>query len=75
MGMIKYLVVTLAHISAKTTVMDVVVDCVPTRNGMLLLRNWDKNMGFTMKMEMKYAIVPLFAGELGNCTKRPYFPT
>ena len=40
LGMIKYLVVSLAQISAKSMVMDVVVVEIPPKFGMLLSRSW-----------------------------------
>ena len=40
LGLIKYLVIYLAQIHAKTLVMDVVVDDIPPKFGMLLSRYW-----------------------------------
>ena len=62
MGLIKDMVVTLAQIPAKSIVMDVVVDDIPPKFGMLLSRSWDSKIKGTLQMDMSYATIPLFGG-------------
>ena len=45
MGMIKYLVVTLAQVSVKSILMDVVITDIPPKYGMLLYRSWGAKLG------------------------------
>jgi hypothetical protein len=63
-GMIKDMVVTLGQLPVKRIMMDVVVVDVPTNYGMLLSRTWARKLGGTMQMDMTYATVPVFGGEL-----------
>jgi hypothetical protein len=48
LGLIKYLVVSLAQIPAKNMVMDVVVVDIPPKFGMLLSRSWDAKFEGTL---------------------------
>jgi hypothetical protein len=45
MGMIKYPVVTLAQVSVKSILMDVVIADIPPKYGMLLSRSWGAKLG------------------------------
>jgi hypothetical protein len=45
MGMIKYLVVTLAQVLVKSILMDVVIADIPPKYGMLLSRSWGDKLG------------------------------
>jgi hypothetical protein len=47
-GLIKDMLVSLAQLPIKRIMMDVVVDDVPVKYGMLLYRTWDRNLGGTM---------------------------
>ena len=62
MGLIKYTMVTLAHIPAKSIVMDVVVAGIHPKFGMLLSRSWGLKLKGTLQMDMSYATIPLFGG-------------
>lgn len=59
--MIKDLVVSLHHMPEKGIVMDVVVDDVPVKFGMLLSRSWAAKLKGTLQMDMSYATIPGFA--------------
>ena len=61
--MIKYLVVNLAQIPAKSVVMDIVVADIPARFGMLLSRSWGTKIGGSIKLDLTYATVPVFGGQ------------
>lgn len=61
-GLIKYLSVSLAQITAKNLLMDVVVVDIPPRFGMLLSRSWASKLGGTLPMDMSFTTV-LFFGE------------
>jgi hypothetical protein len=60
LGLIKDLVVSLSQITTKNMVMDVVVDDIPLKFGMLLSRSWDAKLKGTLQMDMAYAIIPIF---------------
>jgi len=63
LGVIKDLVVTLFQLPMKSVVMDIVVDDVPPKFGMLLSRSWIKILGGTLQMNLSYATIPVFGGE------------
>ena len=63
LSMIKYLVVNLAKILAKSVVMDIIVADIPTRFGMLLSRSWGSKIGGSIKLDLTYATIPVFGGE------------
>ena len=42
--------------------MDVVVDDIPPKFGMLLLISWASKLKATLQMDMSYATIPLFGG-------------
>jgi hypothetical protein len=60
LGMIKYMVVSLAQIPAKNMVMDVVVVDIPPNFGMLLSRSWAAKLKGTLQMDMYYATIHVF---------------
>ena len=60
LGMIKYLVISLAQIRDKTLVMDVVVVAIPPKFGMLLSRSWVAKLKGALQMDMSYATIPMF---------------
>ena len=60
-GLIKDLVVSLHQIPEKSIVMDVVVVEVPIKVGMPLSRSWDAKLKSTLRMDMSYATIPVFA--------------
>ena len=60
LGLIKYLVVTLAHIPTKSIIMDVVVAYIPPKFGMPLSRSWDSKLKGALEMDMSCAAIPLF---------------
>jgi hypothetical protein len=62
-GLMKDMVVTLAHLSVNSIMMDVVVDDVLANYGMFLSRTWERNLGGTINMDINYAIIPVFRGE------------
>jgi hypothetical protein len=47
----------------KSVVMDIVVDDVPHKFGMLLSRYWIKRLGGTLNMDLTYTTIPVFGGE------------
>ena len=57
---IKYLVISLAQILAKTLVMDVVVADIPSNFGMLLSRIWVAKLKGALQMDMLYSTIPIF---------------
>ena len=61
--MIKDLVVNLAQIPAKSVVMDIVVADISARFGMLLSRSWGTKIGGSIKMDLKYATIPVFGSQ------------
>jgi hypothetical protein len=62
--MIKDMVFTLGQLPVKRIMMDMVVADVPTNYGMLLSKTWAWKLGGTMHMDMTYATIPVFGGEL-----------
>jgi ribonuclease HI len=60
---IKYFVVTLFQFPMKSVVMDIVVDDVPPKFGMLLSRSWIKRLGGTLHMDLSYVTILVFGGE------------
>jgi hypothetical protein len=60
LGLIKYLVVSLAQIPSKNMVMDVVVADTPPKFGMLLSRSWVVKLKGTLQMDMSYDTIPVF---------------
>jgi hypothetical protein len=63
LGLIKDLVVSLAQLPMKSVVMDIVVDDIATKFGMLLSRMWAKKVGGSLQMDLTYATIPFFGGE------------
>ena len=62
MGMIKYLIVTLAHVPVKSIPMDVVITDIPLKYGLLLFRSWGAKFGGSLQLDMTYAMSPVFGG-------------
>lgn len=62
-GLIKDLVVSLAQILARSTVMDVVVADIQTCFGMSVSRSWGAKLGGVLKIDFAYDIIPFFSGE------------
>jgi hypothetical protein len=60
LGLIKYLMVSLSQIPTKNMVMDVVVDDIPPKFGMLLSRSWVAKSKETLEMDMSYATILIF---------------
>jgi ribonuclease HI len=69
LGMIKDLVVNLAQVPVKITLMDVVVADVPTKYGMLLSRSWGAKLGGSVQRDMTYATIPIFGGQFTRLYK------
>ena len=61
LGLIKDLVVILHQIPKKSLVMDVVLDNVPPKFFMLLLRSWEAKLKGTFQMDLSYATIPVFS--------------
>ena len=57
LGLIKYMVVSLAKLPSKTMVMDVVLDDIPPKFGVLLSRSWTSNLKGGLQMDMSYATI------------------
>jgi hypothetical protein len=64
LGLIKDLVINLAQLPMRSMVMDVVVADIPPKFGLLLSCSWRKRLGGTLQMDLSYATVPVFGGEL-----------
>jgi ribonuclease HI len=64
LGLIKDLVINLAQLLMRNMVMDVVVADIPPKFNLLLSRSWSKILGGTLQMDLSYAIVSVFGGEL-----------
>jgi hypothetical protein len=64
LGLIKDMVINLAQLPMRSMVMDVVVADIPPKFGMLLSRSWGKRLGGTLQMELSYATIPVFGGEM-----------
>jgi hypothetical protein len=60
LGLIQYLVVSLAQIPARNMVMDVLVEDIPPKFGMLLSRSWAAKLKGTLQMDMSYTTIPIF---------------
>jgi hypothetical protein len=63
LGLIKYSVVSLAHLPMKSVVMDIIVVAIPPKFGMLLSKTWAKKVGGSLQMDLTYATIPVFRGE------------
>jgi hypothetical protein len=59
-GLIKYLLITLAQIPTKIMVMDIVVVDIPLKYGMLLSRSWGAKLKGTLQLDMYYTTIPVF---------------
>jgi hypothetical protein len=64
LGLIKDLVINLAQLPMRSMVMDVVVVDIPPKFGLLLSRPWRKRLGGTLQMDLSYATIPVFGGEI-----------
>ena len=62
-GLIKYVVISLAQIPAKSIVMAVVVAHILAKFGILLSRSWGEKLGSVLKLYFTYSIIPVFNGE------------
>jgi hypothetical protein len=60
MGLIKYLVMTLAQIPSKNMVMYVVMVDIAPKFGMLFSISWALKLKGTLQMDMSYATIPIF---------------
>ena len=65
LGLIKDLVISLAQIPVKNLVMDVVMDDIPPKFGMLLSRSWEAKIKGTFQMDMSYATIPILEHKEG----------
>ena len=63
LGVIKNMVVHLAQLPMKSVIMDVVVEDITPKFGMILSRSWAKKVGDTLQMDLSYATIPIFGGE------------
>jgi ribonuclease HI len=63
-GLIKYLVINLAQLPMRSMVMDVAVVNIPPKFDLLLSRSGRKRLGGTMQMDLLYATVLVFGGEI-----------
>jgi len=60
LSLIKYMVVSLAQIPARNMVMDVLVEDIPPKFGMLLSRSWAAKLKGTLQMDMSYTTILIF---------------
>jgi hypothetical protein len=63
LGLIKDMVVSIAQLTMKSVVMDIVVENIPPNFGMLLSRTWAKKVGGSLQMDLTYDTIPMFGGE------------
>jgi hypothetical protein len=63
LGVIKDMVVTLSQLPMKIVVLDVIVDDISLKFGMLLSISWAKKVGGTLQMDLSYATIRFFGGE------------
>jgi len=63
LGGIKDVLVSLAHIPAKSLEMDIVVANIPARFGMLLSKSWGAKLCGVLKLDFSYVVIPIFGGE------------
>ena len=47
----------------KSVLMDVVLDDIAPKFGMMLSRSWEKRLGGTLQMDLYYATIPVFRGD------------
>jgi hypothetical protein len=59
-GLIKDLCITLAQITTKSLVMDIIVVDIPPKYGMFLSRSWGAKLRGTLQLDMSYATIPVF---------------
>ena len=52
LGVIKYMVISLAQLPMKSVIMDVVVADITRKFGLLLSRSWEKKVGGTLQMDL-----------------------
>jgi hypothetical protein len=64
LGIIKDMVINLAQLPMRSMVMDVVVVDIPPKFGLLLSRSWGKILEGTLQMDLSYATILMFGGEL-----------
>jgi hypothetical protein len=64
LGLIKDMVINLAQLPIRRMVMDVVVVDIPPKFGLLLSRSWGKRLGGTLQMDLSYATIPMFGGDM-----------
>lgn len=64
MGLIKDLVVTLTQLPMQSVVMNAMIVGIPPKFGMLLSRSRSKKLGGTLQIDMSYATIPMFGGEM-----------
>jgi hypothetical protein len=64
LGLIKYLVINLAQLPMRSMVMDVVVVYIPPKFRLLLSHPWRKRLGGTLQMDLSYATILVFGGEI-----------
>jgi hypothetical protein len=63
LGLIKDLVVSLAHLPMKSVVMDIIVANIPPKFGMILSRMWAKKVGGSLQMDLTYDTILVYEGE------------
>ena len=68
-GVIKDLVVNLTQVPMKSVLMDIVVEDISPKFGMMLSKSWAKRVGGTLQMDLSYATIPVFGGEFRRLYK------
>jgi ribonuclease HI len=63
-GLIKELAINLAQLPMRSMVMDVVVADIPPKFELLLSHPWSKRLGGTLQMDLSYAMILMFGGEI-----------
>jgi hypothetical protein len=64
LSLIKDMVINLAQLPMRSMVMDVVVADIPPKFGLILSRSWGKILVGTLQMDLSYATIPVFGGEM-----------
>lgn len=62
LGLIKDLEISLTQISSKSMVMDIMVEDIPPRHGMILSRSWMEKLNGALQTDMSFITVLVFGG-------------
>jgi hypothetical protein len=63
LGLIKYIVVSLAQLPMQSVAMDIIVTNISPKFGMILSKMWAKKVGGSLQMDLTYPTIPIFGGD------------